>query len=157
MALTLHDSLDFGELVNDFLELPDTLILFLKKIKNININISYPDGHSSELGYSFQHSAQGELGKLTILSKGRQSVASSQETIRTYHITRRLVTNLPAENARRFRNPSGACPLFIDKAEVALAFPIDDESMPIIEQQWVFAFLPLRRVGFNVSNFHLLP
>jgi hypothetical protein len=36
-------------------------------------------------------------------------------------------------------------------SEIVLAFPVED-SAPIIEPQDVFAFLPVRRMGFNVSG-----
>jgi len=37
------------------------------------------------------------------------------------------------------------------ESEVVLAFPVDDNSEPVIAEQEVHAFMPLRRYGFNVS------
>jgi hypothetical protein len=37
-------------------------------------------------------------------------------------------------------------------SEVVLAFPLTETSEPMIEPQKVFAFLPLRQMGFNVNN-----
>jgi len=38
-----------------------------------------------------------------------------------------------------------------NESEVVLAFPVDDEGEPVIAEQEVHAFMPLRRHGFNVS------
>ena len=59
---------------------------------------------------------------------------------------KRTLTKLPKDAARPMT----------DKAEVVLAFPLDEASLPIIEQQHVFAFLPVRKVGFNVGK-HTYP
>jgi hypothetical protein len=37
-------------------------------------------------------------------------------------------------------------------SEIVLAFPVTDDPVPIIEPQEVYAFLPIRKMGFNVSR-----
>jgi hypothetical protein len=59
-----------------------------------------------------------------------------------YYIETRPMSGLPVDNAR----PD------IDECEVVLAFPLEPQSSsPLIEMQNVFAFLPIRKVGFSVS------
>lgn len=43
-------------------------------------------------------------------------------------------------------------PIYIKKADVVLAFPLDDQDIPVIEEQHVFAFLPLRKAGYKASG-----
>ncbi len=37
------------------------------------------------------------------------------------------------------------------KSEVVLAFPLAQNSAPILEKQYIHAFLPVRKEGFDVS------
>ncbi len=53
---------------------------------------------------------------------------------------KKTLQNLPKDPARENKT----------WAEVVLAFPMDSNSMPHIEQQHVFAYLPMRQVGFSV-------
>lgn len=139
MTLTLLDTSTFDQRVQDLLSIPDTLLLFLTQLKTIVINI-YPEGKSAvETKYSHGNdSGQG-------LEKVRKRVRRGGElsdTPRTFHVTRKEVKNLPHDDARKHTN----------RATVVLAFPVDENSLPVVEQQHVFAFLPLRQAGFTVCQ-----
>jgi hypothetical protein len=142
MTLKLLDTSAFQHRVRDFLELPDTLLLFLTKIKTIAVNIHFPDGKKIGAKHSYEYDFVHRLGKLT---KKTESEHGSNETASLFHLTRRQLDSLPSDNARKHTN----------QAEVVLAFPLDEDHDPIIDQQHVFAFLPLRNVGFTVG--HALP
>jgi hypothetical protein len=52
------------------------------------------------------------------------------------------------------REPLSRCfPKNINEAETVLAFPLDADDTPLLEDQHVFAFLPLRRAGYKVRQF----
>jgi hypothetical protein len=50
------------------------------------------------------------------------------------------VQDMPAHPARKD----------INQAEVVLAFPLNAEDVPVIETQWISAFLPMRKENFKV-------
>jgi hypothetical protein len=138
MTLKLAKPTVFEQYVADFLELPDTLLLFLEKLATITISIYRPNEPFFEIVYSYQAEKGSPIVKLT---KASGPEGGRQETTNHYHITRRQLRNLPEDETRKHR----------DEAEVVLAFPVDSESAPVIQQQHVFAYLPLRKVGFSVS------
>ena len=140
ISLTLSPSSDFAELVKDFEDLPDSLLIFLSKLKTITINMRNARNELvSNIVYAYQYNSDNHRGTLT-----KRCLIENKDNHITqhFHITKRTLKNLPKDAAR----PK------TDQAEVVLAFPLDEESLPIIEQQHVFAFLPVRKVGFNVGD-----
>ena len=136
--LTLNDHSSFEDRISEFIELPDTLLLFLTKLKRIVIRIRKDVGVSETI---YEYSVDEKIGLGTLRkSESRDNVSS--ETFRRYYLERRLFKNLPPDEARPHT----------DEAEVVLAFPVDEHGNPVIEQQHVFAYLPMRKVGFYVSN-----
>jgi len=136
-TLTLNQHSSFGDRVNEFQNLPDTLLLFLTKLQRIVIGVNKGDG-VSETVYKYNYDALPRIGSLC----KRESIGNSlSATSRSYYMERKTIKGLPPNQAR----PR------ISEAEVVLAFPIDEDKNPVIEQQHVFAYLPMRRVGFNVS------
>ena len=56
-----------------------------------------------------------------------------------------------APNENRDYTPEEHARQAYSTAEIILAFPLTAQSAPLIQPQQLFAFLPVRRVGFNVS------
>ena len=75
----------------------------------------------------------------------------STETNAYYHVTKQAVTGLSRSDNRNYSDAEESAKAF-GKAEVILAFPLSDASVPIIQPQEVFAFLPVRRYGFDISD-----
>lgn len=143
MTLILANPSEAPKLVQDFDNLPDTLLLFLSKLRRITITRSDALGHASEMTYSKQVELMQHRATLTKLSVSNGvGDASRHREVTTYQIRSRLLKTLPPHHARLHSN----------EAEVVLAFPLDRQSVPIIQQQHVFAFLPIRQVGFSVWN-----
>ncbi len=135
MILYLREDCDRAQLRQDFLALPDTLLLFLKKLTQLSVKIELPDSPPHHVRYTI-------LADKTSKARGRATITKEvgNETSRQeFWIKRRLVSDMPADPARRN----------IYEAEVVLAFPIDAKESPVIEDQHVFAFLPLQKVGFK--------
>ena len=140
ISLTLSPSSDFAELVKDFEALPDSLLIFLSKLKSITINVMNASNELvSRTVHVYEYSSDNHRGTLT---KRRSIEGKETQGTQHFHITKRALTRLPKDAARPRT----------DQAEVVLAFPLDQKSLPIIEQQHVYAFLPVRKVGFNVGN-----
>lgn len=141
ITLKLTTSAHKGRLLEGFAELPDSLLMFLTKIKKLTVAKFGSIHLESKIIYSYETS--GQRGTLT---KYTETVGSpGRETIRRYHITKRTLHDLPKHKARPKTNT----------VEVVLAFPLDPDSEPIIEQQHVFAYLPVRQLGFSVSKVSL--
>lgn len=138
ITLRLNSPSNFTQRKQDFSDLPDTLLLFLRKLKKVVVNINYPDNSKSTTTFSYSYDSQDRHGKLTKISNfpGRHP----EQAIQFFKIIHRQANHLPIDPDR----PS------TDRADVTLAFPVDQHLSPIVEQQHVFAYLPLRRFGFKV-------
>lgn len=124
----------------DLLDLPESLLLFLKTIKKIEIEIKMSDYDTMHLRYS--------------LSKSDSVAKISKKDLRTnltknfhYKIFRREVKEMPYCDERKD----------VNETDVVVAFPVDVDDRPIIEDQYVFAFLPMRKAGFKVSRIEVVP
>jgi hypothetical protein len=139
MTLTLQDDLDHAELIDKFHALPDTFLLFLTKLKRIVIRIH---GAGERLQSSTTYSSQTNTkARCVTLTKTHELPNQAPETEeKTYHVTRKTLHNLPRDKRRDYNT-----------AEVVLAFPLDSNSVPLVERQQVYAYLPLRDFGFPVS------
>ena len=137
ITLELAPTVDFEHIVKQFSDpdqLPDSLLIFLSQINNLTIAIHDTVGLVSQVDYSYRYEDEDRKGILTkVTLHGSPKV--------TYcHITKKIIQDLPKDPARENKT----------WAEVILAFPIDSHSVPVVEQQHVFAYLPMRQVGFSV-------
>ena len=142
-TLTLNEHTSFEGLEHELNDLPDTLLLFLNKLKRMTIQIHTEAGRLEKIfRYTYDEALQ-----IGTLYKSESKSNFSNETSRQYFMERRVEENLPPDKARSQ----------ISEATVVLAFPVNEKKCPIIEQQHVFAYLPMRRVGFSVSGCLLKP
>lgn len=136
--LTLHllEDQNRSHLARELLDLPDSLLLFTRTLKKLSVHVDLPNEIPQSRTYT-SHSNEG-------LCRISEVVMPSNETINhRYWTTRRSITNMPESEARAN----------ISEAEVALAFPLDFHNVPIVKEQYAFAFLPIRKVGFKVRQY----
>jgi hypothetical protein len=155
ITLTLHEFSDPQEIVDQretiiqqFKDLPQTLLLFLKKLKRIEI-IIYDDNYttvSSSTTYSSQYD---EEHNRAVLSKEYRKGDIVKQDIKNYFVTKKQVHGL-AKNENRTYTEEEEEKRSYSTAEVILAFPVSATAEPVIEHQDVFAFLPIRDFGFKV-------
>ncbi len=138
IVLYLHMSCDKEALVREFDNLPDTLLLFLRKLKRLSLRIERPGNTVVEKAYELTSTGNRACMKRTI---GRESVDLN------FWIARKTVSDMPEDEAREGTEGTER----IKEAEVVLGFPLNEGDMPVVADQHVFAFLPLRKVGFKVS------
>ena len=139
MTLHLAPTVDFDNLVKQFSDpdhLPDSLLMFLSQINKLTIAIHDTVGLTSYTTYLYRYEAENRKGTLTKPS------FFGLPKVTHYHVTKNEFQNLPKDPAREDET----------SAEVVLAFPIDTNGMPVIEQQHVFAYLPMRQAGFSVRQ-----
>ena len=134
IIMLLLEDCDRAKLYREFTDLPDTLLLFLKKLKMFEVKISLPGYPEVDNIYSLSSSENGV--------RIHKTLANLDSTVQYYWITRQRVKNMPNDRARKN----------INEAEIILAFPLDVDETPVLEDQLVFAFLPLRKAGYKVSQ-----
>ncbi|CZR61946.1 uncharacterized protein PAC_11843 [Phialocephala subalpina] len=136
ITLTLLDPSNFEQRAQDLLNIPDTLLLFLTNLDTLYINVYPSHGSATEIQYSFNV----DRGRGTeTITKAAIVDGESTNNIQNFYVVKKQIINLPHDAARRHTN----------QATVVLAFPVDDDEEPVIAQQHVFAFLPLRLAGFT--------
>ncbi len=140
MTLTLVNPSEANRLADEFYHLPETLLLFLSKLKKITINKFDATGFAWGIEYSKHVGPEQHRATLTRCSRVKGDADVPTRRTSTYQIKSRLLKNLPQHPSRPHSN----------QAEVVLAFPLNSQSIPVIQQQHVFAFLPIRRFGFSV-------
>lgn len=140
ITLTLIDSPMTEERCDELFDIPDTLLLFLSKLRTISINRHLFNENETSTIYQCRF----DKGLNTAVTTKKTCIGSKTTlTESMFRVVKKEITGLPADEARRRRN--------FDRATVVLAFPVDAEEQPHIASQHVFAFLPLRQVGFTVS------
>lgn len=159
ITLYLHEQSDplqrerERQIINQqFLELQDTLLLFLRKLRQIEV-LFYDDTGTQIKSTIFAISRM-KHSDTAVIEKSSTDVAQVQK--RTYHILRHTARGLARSENRDLSDAEEASKSFAT-SEIILAFPVTQESetkeeVPVIEPQEVFAFLPVRKMGFNVGG-----
>ena len=143
MELTLLDSVKFDELASEFRAVPDTFLMFLSRLQLLSIELYPPDNANTATQYSKRETKENGL-YTTFLTKTSRKGMQQSTSEQKYYTMKNDLHDLPFDEARRDKEGKS-----IDRATVILAFPVDEHDEPIVEQQYTYAFLPLRRVGFN--------
>ncbi|KAI1054575.1 hypothetical protein LB506_010651 [Fusarium annulatum] len=154
MTLYIHDQGDPDDLQHlrriismQFDDLQETCLLFLRKLEQISVEFYDENGELERSKYFRKHKIDDYRVSLETTSG-----AHGEETIQRqiYHITRQMATNLARSDNRELPDTEEA-KNDSSKAEVVLAFPITDNSEPLItwRNQDLFAFLPLRRSDYK--------
>ena len=144
MTLTLLDPNNLEKLTSEFQEVPDTFLMFLNRLERLSISLHPPTGSPTATLFSKREYDHNGL-LTTILTKqitGGSIVGSTSE--QRYYTMKSDLHSLPSDESRKDKEGRD-----IDYATAVLAFPIDENESPVLKQQYTYAFLPLRRVGFN--------
>jgi hypothetical protein len=137
MTLTLNGETQYSALSSDFEAIPNTLLLFLSKVKQIRFKFHPPDEERS-FARTFRIST--ETGGIKCITLDVDEFGGSLRW--RYLVRKTLLLGLPNVPAR----------LGINKCEAVLAFPIDEQGFPSTRTGYdIYAFLPVCTVGFNVS------
>jgi hypothetical protein len=162
ITLFLHEYQDASELERNrqtirqqFHDLQAALLLFLRKIRRIEA-LFYDEQDRQTHGTVFSMKDTREVNRVVLertSTTGPILNGTVQET-QVYHVTRHIARNLERNEYRNLSRSEEASMAYAN-SEIILAFPLTDQSIPIIDPQEVFAFLPVRRMGFNVSEYSL--
>ena len=150
MFLTDFHGNDFDTLKSELEQIPETLLLFLTRLKSIVIRVESAE-EIRETRWSSQQLTTAGFEELHILTSilsnaGEPTRRELNARILKFYVERTLASSLPNDAARK--TASGE---YITSASVVLAFPIGMDNQPRIEEQYTYAFLPMRKFGFTVS------
>jgi hypothetical protein len=133
ILLQLSQDYDVTELIREIKALDPRLLIFLQKLKKINIKII--EGGIDPWETSLErHDEPGRDGRQQLVTLSHRS------SLLTYRIFRLQVKQLPHDPKRAE----------FTESELLLAFPLSDPNESKIESQNVYAFLPIRDYGFKV-------
>lgn len=154
MTLYLHEEGDPQEIkflrdtvFKQLNDLQQTCLLFLQNLKEIRVAFydsqgsvqsskNFRVGGARNSRYSLETEHTDEDGQTTVEWKH-------------YHVTRQVATDLPRSNNRDSPDTEETAQVF-SRAEIVLAFPLTKLNKPLLEQQEIFAFLPIRESSFKV-------
>lgn len=154
ITLHLHDTGDADMLERtretiqeQFEELQETILLFMKNLRKVNVNFYEENGvQTSSTAYSIERFPPSNYA---VLKRSKVVGGTTQEEqVKRFHVTTHTATNL-AKNENRTYSDNEEATRAYSKSRIILAFPLSETSIPIIEPQDLFVFLPVRAVGFN--------
>ncbi|KAF0635879.1 hypothetical protein FPSE5266_09771 [Fusarium pseudograminearum] len=120
-----------------FQDLQHTILLFLRKLRKVQVSFyDKDDVQTATTVYSLHGSNPATIRKET----------SDGVDERQYHVTKHVAENIPRSENRTYSDERDRAD---SSTEVVLAFPLTDTGTPIVENQDVFAFLPMRPMGFK--------
>ncbi|KAL4958989.1 uncharacterized protein BDV14DRAFT_22393 [Aspergillus stella-maris] len=129
--------------LQQFQELSPTFLLFMKNIRRIEVKI-YDDTNNASSHSTFSIQNKG-LGKVA-LHHNFSDCSTTEDSTRYFHMTRYVASGIPRSENREYTEAEVTTQAFA-RPTIILAFPLTQVSMPIIESQDVFAFLPIRNMG----------
>lgn len=141
-----------GEVINQLKELQGEALLFVNKLRRINIAV-FESGEDKiwSKSMALSDSPNFPQGSELRTSKFDATSGTDSEMVRQFHVTKYDVTELSRNENRSYSETEEDLALY-STSQVVLAFPLDENDKPITEIQDVFAFMPVRKIGFNVSG-----
>lgn len=143
MAFTLLDSIKFEELASEFQHVPDTFLMFLTRLQRLSVELYQPEHSHTATQYSKRETKENGL-HTTLLAKTTRNGKEESTSEQKYYTMKSELQDLPFDEARKDKEGRS-----IDRATVILGFPVDEHDEPVLKEQYTYAFLPLRRVGFK--------
>ncbi|KAI9933658.1 hypothetical protein MW887_008131 [Aspergillus wentii] len=131
--------------LRQFEDLRATFLLFMKNLRKIEVKVyDMEERQASSTVYSMEYQSGNHVKlKKHVLENGK-----TKEVTQHYHITKGMASGLPKSENRTYTDAELSSKAY-GKAQIVLAFPLTPASIPVIEAQEVFAFLPIRNMGFT--------
>lgn len=153
----LHEDGDVDELRRQrgiihqqFEEIHHEVLMFMKNIQNIRISF-HEQNHRSNNPKTIMYSKTSQTGEPTALTRSISQNGEQEDDVRYYHITEHVATNLRSNENRTYSKEEWEQKTY-SSSKVVLAFPLTEYSVPSLEKQCIFAFLPIKQMGFTVSE-----
>ncbi|OIW34078.1 hypothetical protein CONLIGDRAFT_667268 [Coniochaeta ligniaria NRRL 30616] len=124
------------------------MLLFLKKLRRIEVHLHDDAGNKISSSVLSKAGASGAMHRAVLQIVKTQAGQIPRQDKQYYHVTTAKVSGLEPNENRDYSVEEHERRAY-SVADVILAFPLTEQSVPVIQSQQLFAFLPIRRVGFN--------
>lgn len=124
----------------------EEMLLFLRKIQRITVR-TYDS--ENQLQRSSMYSRRSGVGQHVSTERLKQDGGNESRATRHFYLTRYMATGLLKSEIREYDEDALASESYAS-SEIVLSFPLTEDSVPILENQWLFSFLPVSQMGFKV-------
>ncbi|KAH0527319.1 hypothetical protein TsFJ059_002332 [Trichoderma semiorbis] len=151
MVLELGDghspisSSQYQIILDQFNSLKENILLFMRNIEEIRISVFDNEKKLMKSNTFSRERIDRNLIRLTQVSETADKVESSS---RDYYLFKHTVGGLDKNELRTYSEYEEANKTYAS-AEIVLGFPLTEESVPIVEYQEIFTFLPMKQAGFT--------
>jgi hypothetical protein len=146
-AVRAEQRQNINEQLND---LRPEMLLFLKKLRRIQIHLHDGAGRETSSSVLSRVETSGGPNRAVLQTVKIDNGQAPRQEMQYYHVTKAQASGLGPNENRDYSAAEHARQVY-STADIILAFPLTAQSAPLIRSQQLFAFLPIRRVGFNVS------
>nr|POF17667.1 hypothetical protein CFP56_13081 [Quercus suber] len=138
-CLRIPDKNDRVTVKSDLLKLRSELLLFLRKLRRIEVRIYDNDATSPSLGFRLTREEVGNTHGATTVTLTRKDLTGlNKDHVEELSIARIIARDMPAEEKRER----------VTETEIVLAFPTSQTARPHVPRP-VYNFLPIRTYGFS--------
>lgn len=139
-----------NEVLTQLRDLSGEVLLFLQNLKVIKIAAFDHEGFhmwskDTKLRVGVDNSSHAQLVTTQYVGKLK---LKERDLVRQFYVLSHQAENLAKNDNRTYTEEEEAARAY-STARITVAFPFDHEWKPIIEPQELFAFMPVRKVGFN--------
>lgn len=135
-----------------FQTIHDSILLFMRKLEQINV--SFYDAEDVLISV-ISFSVERQMDRAMVIKRtttfdedGNEEVT---EIVKHYFMIKHVVHNLaPNENRKDLDGDEHFQPTSSSNGVVILGFPMDAKSVPVLQNEYIFAFLPVKQMGFKV-------
>ncbi|KAL7930143.1 hypothetical protein V8C35DRAFT_313668 [Trichoderma chlorosporum] len=132
-------------ILDQFNSINENVLLFMRKLREIRISIFDREGKLTLTNTFSREQIKTNLVKLTKATKTGDKVDNRSTD---YYIFKHTVGNLDKNENRTYSEYEEKNKTY-GSAEIVLGFPLTEKSVPIVEYQDVFAFLPMKQANFT--------
>ncbi len=140
ILLQLSEGYDEEGIIKEIEAFDPRLLVFLQKLKHLDITITRPSGQKSSTVIARQDRG-GRTNDVQYVTLQRNN------DFQRYMIIRHPVRELPSDPKR---------PGYVE-SDLLVGFPVTSDGYPVVESQFAHAFLPIRDYGFKVCPFKNSP
>ncbi|PKK48916.1 hypothetical protein CI102_6559 [Trichoderma harzianum] len=136
---------DYDIILDQFNSLNENILLFMRNLEEIRISIFDNEGKmvKSHIFSKLRISAN-----VIRVTKSTNAADSIETGSKDYYIFKHNVENLDKHDNRIYSEDEEATKAYAS-AEIFLGFPLTEESIPIVEYEHIFAYLPMKQAGFT--------
>ncbi|RFU80710.1 hypothetical protein TARUN_1479 [Trichoderma arundinaceum] len=131
----------YQNILDQFDKLNESILLFMRNLEEIRISIFDEAGTTTKFTRFTKRRVDPKRIRLT-----KETATAKEE--QDYYVVKHTAGNLEKNENRTYSEYEERTKAYAS-AEIALGFPLTEDSEPFIEYQDVFAYLPMKKAGFR--------